>query len=96
MNPQKKTGRPKESPERDSNTRPIDYKSIALDQLSYRGTPLGCFSSSLKGFAPLGSRSIRSLFIQLLQAAQQGILRSRMAGVKAAELLPCLFMQLVL
>ena len=39
------------SPERDSNTRPIDYKSIALDQLSYRGARFDYFVSSLKGFA---------------------------------------------
>jgi hypothetical protein len=41
----------KESPERDSNTRPIDYKSIALDQLSYRGARFDYFASTLKGFA---------------------------------------------
>ena len=61
MNPQKKTGRPKESPERDSNTRPIDYKSIALDQLSYRGLGLDYFTSLLKGFALAGPSGERPL-----------------------------------
>ena len=41
------------SPGRDSNTRPIDYKSIALNRLSYRGALKIIFPSILKGFAPL-------------------------------------------
>ena len=55
------------SPERDSNTRPIDYKSIALDQLSYRGAEVDYFISLLKGFAPKSPPPVRNDAIPLCQ-----------------------------